>query len=198
MAYSTQPTCFDPTGSGTPMIAAGCPFPVRLISFTGELKRYGADLNWITQNEINSDRFEIQRSQNGNEYNAIGSVQAKGNSSAETVYKFIDAGIKAGTNYYRLKMIDKDGSYEYSAVVILKSEKQTEIFSVYPNPVVSELVIAVSIKGTLNLIDGNGKLVRRLQVNTGNNRFDVSNLSNGIYYLIEQDSGIKQKLVIIH
>lgn len=198
MAYSTQPTCFNPTGSGTPMIAAGCPFPVKLVSFTGELKRYGAELNWITQNEVNSDRFEIQRSQNGTEYNNIGSMQAKGVSTTESAYKFIDADMKTGTNYYRLKMIDKDGSYEYSAVVILKSEKQTEVFSIYPNPVSNELVIASSIKGVMNLIDGNGKIVKRLQVNPGNNRFDISNLSNGIYYVIDQDAGAKHKLIIMH
>jgi hypothetical protein len=198
MAYSIQPTCFNPTGSGTPMIAAGCPFPVKLISFTGELKTYGADLNWLTQNEINSDRFEIQRSQNGVEYNTIGFVQAKGNSSTESSYKFIDAGVKPGTNYYRLKMIDKDGSYEYSAIVILRMEREIDVFSIYPNPVSSELMISSSKKGVLNLIDVNGKIVRRLQLIAGSNRFDVSSFSDGVYYLIDQDSGAKQKLIIMH
>lgn len=198
MAYSTMPTCFDPTGSGTPMIAAGCPFPVKLISFTGELKRYDAELKWITQNEINADRFEIQRSYNGVEYNSIGDVQAKGNSSTETAYDFIDAEIKPGTNYYRLNMIDRDGSYEYSSIVILKAGKQTESLSVYPNPVANELVIASSRKTTLNLIDGIGRIIKRLQTNIGNNRFDVSSLSNGIYYLVEQETGAKQKIIIMH
>jgi hypothetical protein len=198
MAYSTIPTCFDPTGSGTPMIAAGCPFPVKLISFTGELKRYGAELKWITQNEINSDKFEIQRSRNGIEYNAIGAVQAKGNSSGEVSYGFIDADIKPGTNYYRLKMVDRDGSYEYSSIVILKADKQTDVLSIYPNPVANELIIGSSGKNTLNLVDGNGKVVRRLQVNPGNNRFDVSSLSNGVYYVIDQATGAKQKLLVMH
>lgn len=198
MAYSTQPTCFNPTGSGTPMIAAGCPFPVKLINFIGELTRYGAELNWVTQNEINADKFEIQRSQNGTEYNTIGVVQAKGHASMETAYKFIDGDVKTGVNYYRLKMIDKDHSYEFSTVVVLKAEKQVEVFSVYPNPVINELFVKATIKTSIQLIDGNGKAVRTFQLFVGNNRFDVGNLSNGVYYLVDKSSGTKQKLIIMH
>lgn len=198
MTYSTAPTCFDPTGSGTPMIAASCAFPVKLISFTGELKKYGTELNWRTQNEINSDRFEVQRSINGRDFNFIGTVRAKGNPVIETSYLFTDANVQQGMNYYRLKMIDKDGSFEYSAVIAIKVTKRISTLAVYPNPVKNELKVSSTVKTTLDLIDADGKLVKRMQAGIGVNRADVSGISNGIYYLYDKDSGTKLRVMIMH
>jgi hypothetical protein len=197
MSYSTQPTCFNPGTGGTPMIAASCPLPLQLMSFTGVLKPIGTELNWTTQNELNVDRFEVQRSTNGTDFAAIGSVKAK-NSSGENKYQFLDAKPQQGINYYRLKMIDKDGSYNYSAVVTIKFTEAVKPFYVYPNPVRSELQVSASIKTTLNLVDASGKLVRKLQVEPGNNKINAANLSNGVYYLLDPSTGDRIRLLIMH
>jgi len=199
MAYSIVPTCFNPTNSGTQMIAKSCPFPVKLVSFTGELKKYGTALNWKTITEINTDRFEVQRSlNNSNEFVAIGNVKAKGNSVTETAYQFIDAGVQKGTNYYRLKIMDKDGHYEYSSVVAVKVADVVTTLTVYPNPVRNELNIVSATKASVNIVDASGKLVRRLQLNVGNNKIDVSPLSNGLYYLTGKDILQRIKLMVMH
>jgi hypothetical protein len=198
VSYSASPTCFNPTGSGTPMIPASCPFPLKLISFTGELKTYGAELSWLTQNEVNSDRFEIQKSINGVEFTAIGTVEAKGRSAAENDYRFIDAKVQQGVNYYRLKIIDKDGSFEYSAVVTIKVSEGIRSFSVYPNPVRDELQISSTSKTLLQLIDANGKLVKKILVDIGNNKSGVSNISNGIYYLSDPRNGTRLRIIVMH
>jgi hypothetical protein len=198
VGYSTIATCFNPTGSGTPMIAASCSLPVKLTTFTGELKSYGVELNWRTQTEINSDRFEVQRSNNSVEFSPIGSVNAKGSTSSENAYRFIDANVNKGVNYYRLKMIDKDGSYEYSSVVAIKVNEPVRSFSVYPNPVKDQLQLSSTTKTSLNLIDGNGKVVRKVQVDIGTNSIDVNNLSSGIYYLSDQITATKLRILIMH
>jgi hypothetical protein len=71
-------------------------------------------LDWNTQMEVNSSRFEIERSADGDSWTAIGSVMAKGNSSMVTKYSFTDAQPLSGTNFYRLRMIDLDNSFGYT------------------------------------------------------------------------------------
>jgi hypothetical protein len=199
MAYSTTPTCFNPTNSGGPMIAASCITPVKLISFTGELKKTGTDLRWTTQNEIGAARFEIERSlDNGHDFITLGSVNAKGDAVNGSSYQFIDAQVKQGINYYRLKMIDKDGKYEYSPLVSVKVSGQIKALVAYPNPVRNELVIIAAAKANLSLVDAGGKVVRLIQVNAGNNKIDVADLSNGLYYLSGERSAERVKIMIMH
>ncbi len=197
MAYSTTPTCFNPTNSGSEMIASGCPLPLKLLSFTGTLKPIGTELNWITQNETNVDRFEIQRSLSGNDFVTIGSVKAK-NSSGESKYQFLDTKPEQGINYYRLKMIDKDGSFEYSGIVTVKLSEATRQFYVYPTPANTELQIFSSIQTPLSLVDATGKLIRKVQVDQGNNKLNTSNLNNGVYYLVDPLSGSRVRILIMH
>jgi hypothetical protein len=90
------------------------PVPVKLISFTGTLADGKTNLNWKTGTEINTASFEVERSIDGNNWAALGTVSAKGTPSE---YGFIDPTPVDGTNYYRLKMIDKDGAFDYSKVV---------------------------------------------------------------------------------
>jgi hypothetical protein len=199
MAYSTTPTCFNPTNSGGPMIAASCVTPVKLINFTGELKKAGTELNWQTQNEVSADKFDVQRSVNNTaDFVTIGSVKAKGNTATETAYQFMDAGVRQGINYYRLKITDKDGSFEYSPIVSVKLSKAITPVSIYPNPVRNELVVMSALKTNVQLIDANGKVVRMLQLNAGNNTFDVSSLSNGLYYLSEKQTSTQIKVMVMH
>lgn len=199
MAYSILPTCFNPANSGSPMIAATCITPVKLLSFTGELKRFGTELNWKTLNEVNAEKFEVQKSINSAaEFIAIGSVKSKGNSVNEMNYQFVDAAVQKGANYYRLKTVDKDGSFEYSPIVSVKVNEAIKSLSVYPNPVKNELVVISSARANTQLIDANGKIVRMLQLNAGNNTFDVSGLSNGLYYLLDKQTSTQIKLMIMH
>lgn len=197
MAYSIIPTCFNPANSGSQMIAANCVTPVRLISFTGELKQIGTVLNWKTQNEMNAERFEVQRSNTGADFMAIGSVKAKGNTAVETSYQFIDAAVQMGTNYYRLKMIDTDGSYEYSPVVTVKVDQPVRPLTVFPNPVRNELFITSAAKATIHMIDAGGKLVKRVQLEAGTNHINVSDLSDGLYYVYDQRSTERIKVMIM-
>ncbi len=91
-------------------------------------------LTWITSTELNSDYFEIERSTDAKSWINLGIVQAAGNSNAKNNYNFVDSIPESGLNYYRLKMVDLDGTFAYSRI---KSVNFPEFSwaKLYPNPV---------------------------------------------------------------
>ncbi|MFI5133000.1 MAG: S8 family serine peptidase [Chitinophagales bacterium] len=116
------------------------PLPVQLISFTAK-KKLNKDilLEWTTAQEFDVNRYEIELAKGNDEYQQnhfvkIGEVTSHGNSSQQQQYNFTDAEInKYGARYYRLKIIDNDGAFRYSAVrpVVFNDEIT---WQVYPNP----------------------------------------------------------------
>ena len=114
--------------------------PVTLMSFTVASEGTTALLNWKTSSETNSSTFEIQRSQDVKEWIKIGEVAAIGESTTDHNYSFTDGKPASGTNYYRLKMIDLDGTYAFSSIEKLGFDSQAKI-SLYPNPVSEYITI---------------------------------------------------------
>jgi uncharacterized repeat protein (TIGR01451 family) len=123
------------------------PLPVTLINFSAKKENNTTVLNWKTTAETNSDRFEIERSINGNSWEKIGTVIAKGESVAVVPYSFTDnsplfVGALNGENLYRLKMIDKDDTFAYSRIVSVRFDEIKPVI-LYPNPVSDELRIGM-------------------------------------------------------
>lgn len=109
-------------------------FPLDLLSFKGSTVQDQNILEWVTASEEATDRFEIERSKDGYNYAKIGQVQASGYSTQNRNYLFYDRSPLLKHNYYRLKMIDLDGTFTYSDVVHIKMNFQ-DILNVYPNPI---------------------------------------------------------------
>ena len=93
--------------------------PIKLSAFDISLDGSNSILNWTTETEIDSDGFEIQRSTDGESWEKLGYVRGQGQSSERVDYTFTDSEIYPGPNYYRLKMIDLDGSFEYSQILVV-------------------------------------------------------------------------------
>ena len=96
------------------------PLPLTLLSFTASLKNCEPVLYWETESEINTDRFEVERSfANSNDWKKIGELPATGVGSIKTDYSFIDNATPASAEkiLYRLKMLDKDGKFKYSKIL---------------------------------------------------------------------------------
>lgn len=114
--------------------------PIELLSFTGYHDGEYNQLNWLTASEKNADRFIIEKSSDGEHFQAIGSVAAAGNTTELQKYAFLDTDAEKGYNYYRLKIEDFDGKFEYSNVIIIDVAHEepvlttSSILSVYPNP----------------------------------------------------------------
>ncbi len=164
------------------------PLPVELLSFTGEhLGNKGNQLDWITATEENTSHFDIERSIDGINFDFIGKVEARGNSATQLDYDFLDAKPANGVNYYRLRMVDLDASFEYSNIISLKSLRELDI-TISPNPTRGSisLVFSQEIEGNtqIQLIDVAGRTVmnQEIMVN-GTYELNMEQLTSGTYFI---------------
>lgn len=164
------------------------PLPLSLLEFTGKKQGSQVLLQWKTNTEINTSYFEVQRSVDGQSFISIGRVNAQ-NSSGVHHYLFADAQPLMGNNYYRLKMVDIDGRFTYSAVVRITIDKEV-LFTVFPNPVNNVMTVAgLKQGGQLRLLSSDGKLLQQWPVTTQSMTMDISRYAKGMYYLQYQYSG---------
>jgi hypothetical protein len=132
--------------------AAPAPLPIKLTGFVGRLETESSvRLDFTSALELNSYQYIVERSADGKTFTNVGSVKAAGNSGSEIKYNFIDQLPGAGAYFYRLKMIDIDGSSEYSKVVYVNSKKGAGIVTkLFPNPFNSEVQLIGATSSDLN------------------------------------------------
>lgn len=138
----------------------GSALPLKLLSFTGRLNNGKTELNWKTANEINTKHFEIERSSDGSHFAKIAIEKALGRGSNN--YNTIDGKPLTGNNYYRLKMVDNDGKFEYSTVILITgSDNRAFEFVMYPNPTIDQVrIMSTHNAGTLKVIFATSKVKR--------------------------------------
>jgi hypothetical protein len=174
------------------------PLFIRLDEFNVVNRGNTNDLSWKTATEEAGDRFEIERSVDGKNFDKIGAIDAKG--SAPSVYGFIDQSPLSGTNYYRLKFMNSDGSIFYSNIASANlSENKESAISVYPNPMTDKLNIAVSgdvsTATEILLLDGLGRTCYKQGVTkSGIITINTSQLVSGIYF-IRYSNAKEQKII---
>jgi hypothetical protein len=187
---------FDATGSGGfYMHTGGFVLPVTIVDFKGEVSGAINKLSWSTSTETNNKGFYLERSADGRTYSSLVFIGSKGDNGNSTVllnYNFNDEKPLAGTGYYRLMQVDKDGKSNYSNVVRL-SRKMSELVlsSVYPNPATKELNLKIASpraeKLTLVVTDLTGKVVMQRSTNVviGDNveQMNVTELAAGTYFI---------------
>lgn len=117
--------------SGTTCTSA---LPIELLSFEIKPVTQGANVAWTTSMEKNLDYFEVERASSDLNFVAIGRLEGKGDLDVNTSYTFLDRYLNNGKNYYRLKSVDHDGSFEYSKALYLFWNQGSAI-KLYPNPV---------------------------------------------------------------
>ena len=168
--------------------------PALIMSFDGQVENSTADLTWVMENETNSKWFVIERAGALGGYDSIGVVDGLNNNSM-TTYTFADGNMQNGDNYYRLRMVDRDGVVRYSKVVSLQGLQQeatsTDKMAVYPNPAVATINYTISSTSTQQVLvqvynlAGVVLLSSEQQLYTGSNlqTVAVSNLKAGNYFL---------------
>lgn len=168
------------------------PLPVELTSFTGRNEGNYNRLSWITANETNNDRFDVERSVDGVSFEKIGEVDGSGNSTSMRSYTFNDLHPDEGTNYYRLKQVDFNGSHSYSGVISIQNHYTASVVeNVHPNPTNGEVFFDfVTDKSTsihIVITDMFGRVVVDEYRNADKGRTAVQTMiteaSNGIYTL---------------
>jgi hypothetical protein len=117
----------------------GAVLPVHLLSFNAALVNKQSLLNWSSDNELNLDRYEIERSTDGVHFTLLASVAGKGGSNTQ-YYTYTDVNAVNGINYYRLKVVDANGKFVYSNVVLVRVNAAGDLYlNVYPNPAQHEV-----------------------------------------------------------
>lgn len=176
--------------------------PVSLISFKGTKTAAGNLLQWTSGTEANFSHFQVERSADGRIFNSIGQVSATGSGSS---YRFTDAQPFI-ESFYRLKMVDDDGKFKYSPIILLRNGGSVVLNSVRPNPFTTKLMVTLSFTRaqdlTIFLSDGQGRIVRSEKRSglKGVNDITVVNLGSlpaGIYLLriITSETMIEEWLI---
>jgi hypothetical protein len=181
---------------------------VQLVDFTAQAQAGGVNLAWHTASEVNSDRFDIERSLDGNTFAKLGALVARGTTTQAQAYAFRDAQLPSGaaTLYYRLRQVDLDGSAHYSPVRTVAVAGSAVAFgaAAYPNPWAGELhvqLVGLSAEPlSFALYDALGKLV--LAHTTASAQQvelpQVGGLPAGVYYLRISQGAARQVVKLTH
>jgi hypothetical protein len=165
--------------------------PIRLENFTVRKETDAVKLNWITATEINNAFFTIEHSLDGINFTKIKTIKAAGNSNKQTEYYIFDNNPSDGTNYYRLKQTDFDGSFTYSKIKAVNFNKSTIVnVNIYPNPVNETLKLSLPnidlTRIKINITDITGKEVNTSHNYKYNNEYiliNVSDIKTGVYFI---------------
>ena len=187
--------------------AMNVPLPVNLLSFTAQGQNdHTALLNWKTASEVNLAYYGIEHSTDAVKFNSIGKVVRE----AENIkgeYNFIHTQPQAGDNYYRLRIVDLDGSFKYSDIrTVVIGDKRND-FSLKPTPTTGPLAL---ISQNLDqypaglryqLTDNTGKLLQTDLIINEKTDFNLSTYAAGIYYLTvftDQEQVKQFKVIVTH
>ncbi|HMO61300.1 MAG TPA: T9SS type A sorting domain-containing protein [Ferruginibacter sp.] len=164
--------------------------PVTLLSFTAARRSGINTLTWVTSQELNSSYFAVERSTDGRNFITVGTVSAAGNSTNNNSYSFSDNPAPKGMIYYRLKLVDTDNSYTYSAVKMIKNTGFADV-TVFPNPGKDAAHINITADkrstATITISDQSGRLLynQHTALNEGLNRININtaNFATGTYLI---------------
>ncbi|MES2773012.1 MAG: DUF5018 domain-containing protein [Bacteroidota bacterium] len=168
--------------------------PLKLLSFNAEINGKDVKASWKTDNEVNTRGFDIERSTNGRDFVAIGSVSSN-NTSGVNNYSFTDTKPVAGISWYRLKQVDKDGRFTYSKTVAINSLERIGL-GIFPNPVSSTLSVThpkALVGASIKIFTADGRVVASFKVATGAGitTTGIEQLSAGNYLLVMQNGHVE-------
>lgn len=174
--------------------------PVTLVAFHASKEGAAAHLSWSTSEETNSDFFEVQHSTNMKNWTVIGKVKSAGESSVLQQYFYQHEKPAGGQNYYRLRMVDGDETFTYSATRSIKFEGGDD-FQIYPNPASEKLVLSNAEQiSKVSVYDMSGR--KRINAEgKSSNEVNLSSLPDGRYIVeIVDRNGVPhtKSLVVVH
>lgn len=179
--------------------------PLKLGYFSALASNNVTQLYWETFSEEKTSHFEIEKSQNGTDWNTIGRVNASGNSQSKKNYSYTDNVSSRNTVFYRLKMIDADGTFTYSRVVAVKNNSSTPSITVFPNPATDVIQVQVPAsspgQAKLSIVDAAGRQYSSvpLQIRNGVNTISIPiiQLGAGNYFIMVEDKNGRQAIQFV-
>ncbi len=171
----------------------GTALPVEMIYLQADaVNNSYIKVSWGTDLEINNNGFAVEKSTDGQNWQAVGWVDGNGNSTVRHDYNYNDYEVRAGQRYYyRLKQVDNNGVYQYTGIVsaVLTGELTFTVMDFIPNPATSTTSLVVTsttdqqIEVNIYDIIGQKAISGKYQLNKGSNKieFNVANLAAGTY-----------------
>ncbi len=175
------------------------PLPVTLLSFEAYQEGSTTSLTWKTTEETNSERFEVQRSSNGKNWETFQVIKAYGDSKVERTYHAVDANPLHEENLYRLYMVDRDGSTALSKIVSVQFEGEKGY--IFPNPVADKFYLKNWNTGkrlAVEISNATGQVVLKTS-KINNEGVNIEMLPPGLYTVkvLEGSAVSRYKVVVI-
>jgi hypothetical protein len=159
--------------------------PVSISGFTATKQDGGVVLKWSVANETNIDHYEIQRGTSATSFLTLGSTAA---------HSFTDDAPAAGRNYYRLKIVDKDGAGTYSTTVLMDvQETLSAAPTLYPNPAVDQLHITLTgaENASVLILNTAGQTLKTVMASGSRVDIPIGDLNKGIYFVEIRTGGVR-------
>jgi hypothetical protein len=174
--------------------------PVMLTDVKAYQQAGGVQVIWRAEHEINIENYEVEHSITGRQFSSIGNITSKGNGSAVINYSFLDEYPISGVNFYRIKIIDRDGKVNYSAVMKVSITGDKKSISVFPNPITGN-TISLQLnnlpKGeyTVTISKATGQIVATKKINhNGGSASELVDFSKavaaGVYHVSVLGEGV--------
>jgi hypothetical protein len=185
------------------VLADATALPIELLSFEGRATDDHVELEWTTLYETDNEYFELQRSADGRVYTSIGEVAGAGTSTEQRQYGFRDRDPEPGSNYYRLKQVDFDGTFTLSKVVhIAFTDELATSVQLFPNPTHGQVTLEFSVPsegGNIEIYDPSGRRVFAQPLQVGDRRIplDVSGLMPGAWFVKVSNGSSTQVLRLL-
>ncbi|MEO8568151.1 MAG: T9SS type A sorting domain-containing protein, partial [Ginsengibacter sp.] len=175
--------------------------PLSFISIKAYEKSSAVNVEWKVANELNIDKYFVERSVDGRTFNSIGQTSATGSGANTITYNLPDVRPFAGNNFYRISALSKDGKNEYSAIVKINLGKGMAAISIYPNPVTKNGSLNLQLQNLnkgyylVTIFDQHGKqVIKQVISHEGGNSVQaitLPKLSAGAYSINVNSNDIK-------
>jgi hypothetical protein len=186
-------------GTGSVFCSSGV-LPIKLLYFTAALEGNVVSLDWATELEDNFDRFEIEKAAENLAFYKIAEIPSLGSQTSSIKhYSYIDSSPYYGPNYYRLKAVDMDGTFEYFNIEFVNYRGEQNI-EVYPNPVSTVFKLNVTFNPTpqdgISLFDMQGRIMLTgVITSSGIQEFTLGEHVKTGLYILKYNSPAFQRVV---
>lgn len=181
------------SGSNLSWVECAIALPIELLYFDATKVDNEVKLSWETVSEINNDYFEIERSEDGQNWEFIKGIDGAGNSNSPISYNIMDVSPMRGVSYYRLKQVDFDGEFSYSEIRSVLFENTSYQLQIYPNPTNNSVFVTGNkqLLKSIKIYNSIGKQVtsriRIINISEQKVVLDLTNLVSGTYIVMANE-----------
>lgn len=168
---------------------------------------FGNLLKWKTSLEENVEQYDVEKSFNGIDFENIGTVEAITSNSGEKAYHFFDTKLGTQKSYYRLKVVEADGTSSYSQTILIKKERLNQFAVVAYSSVMAkntfDLTLDAITEGQLEyaLVSHKGELIyeefQYLYPGLNEIQLSLQDLPEGAYKVVLKLDN-EEEFLIIH